>query len=356
MNTSQQCLHSLIQIPFTQIESAAFANFSAEQLGDLFIDASFLVSACEYLREGCWLVQKEHGKGSVAISQFVQNSFSSELLSLRYLQDYFHRLDIRQFKDLGCRAQEIESQLIAHILLQPQTIQNQFVDFVLKTMVQRFNTEALLQKERSEAGQSLALTLYRTFDRLDEVLGLDYDAEKTVKSEVTQTERLYEGAGVGVQSSYSTLLTALREIAPKQGARVIDLGSGYGRVGLVLGFLRPDIDFIGYEYVPQRVDVSKESSQRLGLSSHIHFHTQDLSDRNFAIPEADVYYLYDPFSEDTYKYVLNQLVEISRHRPIVIATKGNAKEWLKNVALANGWPLPQEFSEDNLCLFRSYSI
>lgn len=356
MNTPQQCLSSLLQMPFQEIESTAFKSFSAKEMADLFIDSSFLVSATEYLREGSWLVQKKHGKASPEISEFVLKSFNSELKSLAYLKTYFSNLDIRLLKDVEKRSQVVESGIIHQILQNEISFQNEFVGLVLSTMVQRFNIEALLQKERSDLGETLAITMYRTFDRLDEVLGLNYDVEKSVKSEVTMKERLYEGAGVGVQSSYSTLLTALREIDPKQGARFIDLGSGYGRVGLVLGFLRPDIEFIGYEYVPQRVEVSKESSQRLGLSGHVHFHTQDLSDREFAIPEADVYYLYDPFSEDTYKYVLNQLVEISRHRRIVIATKGNAKGWLKNVAAANGWPAPQEFSDDNLCLFRSYSV
>ncbi|MNU03300.1 hypothetical protein D3C72_2472680 [compost metagenome] len=63
--------------------------------------------------------------------------------------------------------------------------------------------------------------------------------------------------------------------------------------------------------------------------------------------------MYDPFSEDTYGHVLSQLVEMSRHRKITIATKGNARGWLTETARREGWSEAEEFDSGNLCLFHT---
>jgi tRNA1(Val) A37 N6-methylase TrmN6 len=100
-----------------------------------------------------------------------------------------------------------------------------------------------------------------------------------------------------MELGYSTVLTALRYLYPTQGSRFIDLGSGYGRLGFVIGLLRPDMDFKGYEFVRHRVDNAMLTVENLDLQDHVQFYTQDLSSRDFQIPDAEIYYLYDPFSE-----------------------------------------------------------
>ncbi len=174
-----------------------------------------------------------------------------------------------------------------------------------------------------------------------------------MKQDLQIKERLYEGAGVGVQSGYSTVLTALENLSLKPGDRFIDLGSGYGRVGLVVGLMHPEVNFVGYEYVPHRVKIAADSTERLSMEKHVHFLTQDLSLKEFQIPEAEIYYMYDPFSEDTYGHVLSQLIELAKHRKVMIVTKGNARGWLMDVVRQEGWGEPQEFDSGNLCLFVS---
>lgn len=175
---------------------------------------------------------------------------------------------------------------------------------------------------------------YRAFDLIDEAVGLDYAVDSGMKENLT--ERLYEGGGVNVQTSYSTLLTTLQTLQIKDGDKLIDLGSGFGRMGFAIGLLRPEVRFVGYEYVGHRVDQCNELAERAHLPN-IYFVTQDLSAKDFQIPLANIYYMFDPFNPETYGFVLDQLIEIGRTHAITIVTKGRANTWASDALAAAGW-------------------
>lgn len=351
MTPNQKLLFSFLKMP-PGSEELPWGDLTAEEKAAFYVDLTFLESAIRFIQDEQWLLARQTDF-TEQYHKFLQSIFSSNLLSLQYLQAPLGQLDAKQFKSLVKRAEEQEQHFISHIQQLPVVEQRCFVRQALHLMVQVFQHEHVLVQGGNARARSLAFSLYRTFDGLDQIFGLDYSADIGMKTDLKINERLYEGAGLGVQSSYSTLLTALREINPSEGCRFIDLGSGYGRVGLVIGFLRPDIDFIGYEYVQHRVDISNVSTAKFGLEKSVHFFTQDLAEKDFKIPEAEVYYLYDPFSKETYLHVLNQLVEFSHHRRIVVVTKGNARLWLQEVATQEGWPPGREFDQGNLTIFTS---
>jgi SAM-dependent methyltransferase len=184
---------------------------------------------------------------------------------------------------------------------------------------------------------------------LDDALLIDYSHEVPVKSE----ERLYDGGGAGVQTSYSSILNLLNGLKFAHGERLTDLGSGYGRLGLMLGLFRADLTFSGYEYVGHRVDSSSRAAKHAGVSDRVRFFQQDLADPNFALPESDVYYLYDPFSPSTYQKILQQLITVGSERPIRIVTKGNAKSWLDDAISNTGWENPEPLDEGGLLVYKS---
>lgn len=322
-------------------------SLSSSTLGDFFVSNAFVGSALEFLRDEEWLQKKAHNDFGL----FLIEAFASELQPIDFLQGLITAADKKELRQIAEKSYEIERAVIQIIKAQPPRSQKEFSVRVFELMASYFKTEDQQKKAHSNHGLGLGLTLYRTFDGMDEVFGLNYSADEGMKA--TSKERLYEGAGIGVQSSYSTLLNALREINPAQGTRFIDLGSGYGRAGLVVGLLRPDIDFIGYEYVPHRVDIANSSVKNFDMQSHVHFYTQDLAAIDFKVPEADIYYMYDPFTKETYNYVLDQLQEIGRHHKIIIATKGNAREWMDEFSNRAGWLPVQELDGWNLCLYRS---
>lgn len=192
---------------------------------------------------------------------------------------------------------------------------------------------------------------YRTFDPLDLLFGIKY-VDEDMALAGGSGERLYFSAGVGVQTGYSNLFESIDRMSLKPGHRVIDLGSGYGRLGYLLGYLFSDVTFTGYEFVLDRVQDGNANLTHLGLSSRIQFLQQDLSSDQFRLPWANVYYMYDPFTPATYEKVLAQLVENSRLGAFKIITKGAATEAVETAAKNFAGVLRREkFDNGNLCLF-----
>lgn len=364
MNRNQQTLLFLLNTekPFSTKQDRqhfqehiknCIQSLTMTELADLFVDSAFLSTSMKFLSEEHWLFKQKNLTAEIYFKSFVSSYFSTELSPILFLHQFLENSCLFETKNMSAKALQIQDKILTFVLEKSFAEQKQFATKTLLLMSQLFEFENQMQLDKKSQGINMGLSLYRTFDSLDKIFNLNYLADQDMKTDLQNTERLYEGAGVGVQSGYSTVLTALRYLNPQKNARLIDLGSGYGRVGLVVGLLRPDVDFIGYEYVQHRVDISNTTSHNLSIAEHVRFLTQDLSAKKFQIPEADIYYLYDPFSEDTYKHVLSQLINISRHKKISIATKGNARGWLMTIAKNENWPAPREFDNGNLCIFDS---
>jgi tRNA G46 methylase TrmB len=351
MMRSQQLLLEYLSDPIASTDCNALlpqiSSLSSFEMGDFFVSNAFLATALGFLQDEQWLQKK----AQTDFASFLQDAFTSELAPIQFLEPLISKKTPKDLHQLTEKSHALERVIIQKVKTDTSLSQKIFSTRVFALMAAHFKTENHQQLVKSNHGLGLGLSLYRTFDGMDEVFGLNYEVDQDMKA--ISKERLYEGAGIGVQSSYSTLLNALREINPGPGARFIDLGSGYGRAGLVVGLLRPDMDFIGYEYVPHRVDIANSSAKKLHMQSHVHFFTQDLAALDFKVPEADIYYMYDPFTKETYKYVLDQLHEIGQRRAITIATKGNAREWMDEFSNRSSWLPVQEMDGGNLCLYRS---
>jgi len=322
-------------------------------LGLLYANIGLIQTLLQFIIEQHWIKQKVNGQKEINFQTFVTDLLKCELVLVPYLHPYLQRLTIGHLKKVNVKIKRMETQILNYILQNENFEQKIFVTQVLCEISEYYEFENQMQIEKEKIGEYLGLSFYRTFDNLDLIFNLNYASDLGMKIDLNLGERLYEGAGVGVQSGYSTMLTALRYLNPEYGSRLIDLGSGYGRLGFVVGLMRPDIKFFGYEYVSHRVASSLQTVQKFNLNEHTHFYTQDLAAKDFTIPDADIYYMYDPFSAETYKYVLNQLVEISRRQKIKIATKGNARFWLNDLAQQQGWESPYELDNCNLCLYVS---
>jgi hypothetical protein len=204
-----------------------------------------------------------------------------------------------------------------------------------------------------ESNGSFSNSVYRAFDELDGLFGLDYASDKSMTAGAS-LERVYAGAGVGVQSSYATILRTFELIPHVATDRWADLGSGFGRVGLTLGCLRPENPFVGYEIIPHRVAMANAAASRAGLQPRVNFEIRDLSERDFVIPEADIYYMWDPFTKETYQNVLAQLKHQARFRKISVVAKGEAATWMQEIASSEpGWTQDRTHDGGNLGLFIS---
>lgn len=95
-----------------------------------------------------------------------------------------------------------------------------------------------------------------------------------------------------LQTPYQELVKVCEYLRPEVGDLMIDLGAGYGRLGMVLHYFYPGVFFKGYELVPERVDEGNRIFEKFHCDKAKLF-TQDLTDHKFQLPKANYYFIYD---------------------------------------------------------------
>ncbi|MBC7465010.1 MAG: hypothetical protein H7256_03370 [Bdellovibrio sp.] len=319
-----------------------------KDLAHFFIDSIYLKNVIAYIIEEHW-IQSKNSTNDIYFDRFIKKYFDAELKPLLFLHSYFLSTNIEEMHTSVKALAQTEKLVISFIKSSPFPFQKTVLQIALARMSELFELEHQMNSDEEKKPSDTKLSLYRSFDSLDQIFDLDYLLNEVPA--LDQKERLYEGAGVGVQSSYATTLIALRYLNLAKGSRFIDLGSGYGRIGLVIGLMRPDIQFTGYEFVQERVAIANKASVHFNLNQHVNFIAQDLSSPEFKIPMADTYYIFDAFTDSSFKTIIEQLQVLTATRKITVVTKGNAKMWMSKTF----WSAPQEFNDGNLCLFRSSS-
>ena len=109
-----------------------------------------------------------------------------------------------------------------------------------------------------------------------------------------------------LQTNYDELVEIVRYINPLGPQTWLDLGAGYGRLGLVLHAMRPEINFIGHEIVKERVNEGNRIFSKWGIKN-AHLYCQNLMDDNFQLPTAKCYFIYDYGKMEHMKKTLQQL-------------------------------------------------
>jgi hypothetical protein len=92
--------------------------------------------------------------------------------------------------------------------------------------------------------------------------------------------------------------------------KFIDVGSGHGIPLILLALEFPDVQFEGYELVRFKVVEARKMAERLGLTN-VHFRNRDFGKKTFLMPEADVYYFYNPSKADVVHKVALQITAYS---------------------------------------------
>lgn len=122
-----------------------------------------------------------------------------------------------------------------------------------------------------------------------------------------------------LQTPYHELIQICQMLLPKPHESVIDLGAGYGRLGIVLKYFYPQVKFLGYELVGERVIEGNRILKKMDCSD-AQLINLDLTSSQFEIPMANYYFIYDYGKVAHIRQTLNQLEQLtSRHRFKVIA-------------------------------------
>lgn len=124
-----------------------------------------------------------------------------------------------------------------------------------------------------------------------------------------------------LQTPYSELYRILQLLKLRPYQHVVDLGAAYGRMGIVTGGLLIKNSFTGYEFVKARVDEGNRIYQDLRMTRSKLIEA-DLSAKDFELPEADVYFIYDYGQVEHIDRTLNQIRAVSEKRPVKVVVRG----------------------------------
>ncbi len=202
-------------------------------------------------------------------------------------------------------------------------------------------------RARSARGIGLVETgLFELDERIDGILGLKVGEATDALKRLTDGElkALYGEESTfprhrprRIQTLYADFFHILDAMAPREGQLIADLGAAFGRLGFFVGIKRPELSFIGYELVKERVTEARRVAEALGLSPRVQFVEQDLSRRGFHPAAADFFYLCDPVTGATWLKLMEDLKAISTAKPITLIHLGSrgdeyrALPWLREV-------------------------
>lgn len=135
----------------------------------------------------------------------------------------------------------------------------------------------------------------------------------------------------GYSSSYRNIKIILEAVGIKDGDVFVDIGSSYGRVGCVVGTNFPNVRFLGYEIVQERVAEAQRVAEFLQFENVNYFHT-DISAEDFVIPEADWFFLYDSLNDKTLESILTKISKNKASREVHLIAKytGDLNKYAKS--------------------------
>ncbi len=139
-----------------------------------------------------------------------------------------------------------------------------------------------------------------------------------IDTEPEETRPLKPGM-IGYQATPARFILELVERHPLGPDDVFyDLGSGVGRVALLVGLLTP-AQVRGIEYDPGHCAYARQCAQRLPVP-RVRFINADA--READLSDGTVFFMYTPFRGDLLQAVLKRLKCDAQRRPITIATYG----------------------------------
>ena len=124
---------------------------------------------------------------------------------------------------------------------------------------------------------------------------------------------------------YTELRSILEQLKPQPGSTVVDLGAAYGRMAFVIVRHFPEVNFVGYEYVGERVAEFERCFEVFAPDAdrkRIKLLNNDLSSKKFSPVAADFYFIYDYGSQAAIEKTIYDLKIIARKGSITVIGRG----------------------------------
>lgn len=136
-----------------------------------------------------------------------------------------------------------------------------------------------------------------------------------------------------LQTSYHDLKILFDVIKPHPGERIVDLGAGYGRLGLFLHFFYPKTEFLGMELVEERVNEGNRLLKNVGCLNK-EMVTCDLGKLR-ELPDGDIFFIYDFGSVEHIRRIL-VLLKNTPKRLLVVKGRIARQMMLKDEVYGEG--------------------
>lgn len=177
------------------------------------------------------------------------------------------------------------------------------------------------------------------YSTIDHLLGIRYnEVEAKASGKYSEAPETIIGMRRSFsQTSYNLIRDVFINLKVPEGAVFYDLGSGFGRVLTYGAILRPDVKFIGIEYVAERAQEANRVAQEFGISNAF-TKTGDVLKADFS--DGAFFFLFNPFPS-IMDQVLGRLKAIGKKKRICIIALGitypsmRMVEWLKQESIVN---------------------
>ena len=175
----------------------------------------------------------------------------------------------------------------------------------------------------------------RRSEEIDQIIGYDIrTCEQEIQGLQSGKKDWSELSPQIFQTPYPELAEIVQMFTTNHSLRWVDFGAGYGRLGLVLGLLRPQDSFCGFEFVEQRVRLGalildKWANQQTRLFF------ADLNSQDFMPPEADLFFVFDFGTPQDIHSLLVRLRQRAPRQPMTVIGRGRATRHL--IATEHPW-------------------
>lgn len=155
-----------------------------------------------------------------------------------------------------------------------------------------------------------------------------------------------------LQTTYNDIFEALYIIQEHNIDKVVDIGAGYGRVGLVMSSLFPEARFIGFEILKQRQQEGNRVFEKLKLVN-CEILLENVLEEKFILPQAQVYFIYDFSEAEDICKILDELVSRIEEYNFFLITKGDLVDYLLEKKYKQFWQTNGYLSSGEIKIYSS---
>ena len=195
---------------------------------------------------------------------------------------------------------------------------------------------------------------------LDQEFGFNISA---VEQKLISNEKrgVYSGESrswVGVsphifQTPYSEIYEFLLYFKNIDFNKVVDIGAGYGRIGIVLNALYPNCQFVGIEFVEDRVTEAQRVFNSLRLQN-AKMLSQNVISPHFVLPVSDIYFVYDFSDLRDLENLLRKFDILWDKQEFFIVVRGKALRSLIQNKYPQFWRLNGAFHNEHWSIYSSH--